>query len=79
MFANLVYIHTNWYTYISTQLLFNHKTSCAITEKSNIQNNQTCNTVITTGMLSEHNATIKHYTMYITEKFTKSMHPTAAV
>ena len=44
-------------------------------KKSNIQKSSNmCNTVITTGMLNEynkHNATIKHYTIYTTEKFTK--------
>ena len=28
---------------------------------------------------NKHNTTIKHYTIYTTEKFTKSMHPAAAV
>jgi len=44
-------------------LLFNHKTPCAITEKIKHRNNQTCATVITTGMPNEynkHNATL-HY------------------
>jgi len=80
----LIGIHT-YYCNDKEQDCFSQLSYYSITErhvqlqkKSNIQKILTCATQLSPQACS-HNATIKHYIMYTAEKFTKSMHPAAAV